>query len=288
MPLDQVDVDAMEDRESAEMTFIDHLDALRKHLVRAVIIFIACAIGAFLAKDFIFNDIIFAPTRNDFPTYRALCWLSDALGLGNSICLEFNIPFKIINTEMAGQFTMHMQVAAVVGFIVAFPFIFWEIWRFVKPGLHRKEVKYTEGIIFFTSSLFLIGVAFGYYVMTPFSVNFFATYQVSTLVENTFTLTSYISFITMFTLLSGIIFELPIAVYFLSKLGLITPDFMRKYRRHSIVVILIIAAIITPADAASQILVFIPVWVLYELSIFISARVVRNMQLDEEREEAGN
>jgi sec-independent protein translocase protein TatC len=278
MPLDQVDVDAMEDRESAEMTFIDHIDALRKHLMRSVLVLFICGVGAFIAKDFVFDGIIFAPTRDDFPTYRALCWLSQTLGLGDAICMEFNTPFTLINTEMSGQFTMHIQVSVVIGFILAFPYMFWEIWRFIKPGLHRKEVKYTQGIIFFTSMLFLMGVAFGYYVLTPFSVNFFATYQVSEAVANTFTLTSYISFITMFTLLSGIIFELPIAVYFLSKLGLLTPQFMRQYRRHAILVILIVSAIITPADVASQVLVFIPVMFLYEISIFISARVVKGME----------
>lgn len=278
MPLDQVDVDAMEDRESAEMTFIDHIDALRKHLMRSVLVLFICGVGAFIAKDFVFDGIIFAPTRDDFPTYKAVCWLSQTLGLGDAICMQFNAPFSLINTEMSGQFTMHIQVSVVIGFILAFPYMFWEVWRFIKPGLHRKEVKYTQGIIFFTSMLFLLGVAFGYYVLTPFSVNFFATYQVSTAVANTFTLTSYISFITMFTLLSGIIFELPIAVYFLSKLGVLTPQFMRQYRRHAILAILVASAIITPADVASQVLVFIPVLLLYEISIFISARVVKGME----------
>ncbi len=285
MPLDQVDVDALEaheDRETADMSFIDHLDTLRKHLVRAVIVFLVCAVAAFVAKDFVFDGIIFAPTRADFPTYTALCTLSHKLDLGDSMCMTFSEPFKIINTDMSGQFTMHMQVAGVLGFILAFPFIFWEIWRFVKPGLHRKEIRYTQGIIFFTSSLFLVGILFGYYVMTPFSVNFFATYKVSQAVENTFTLGSYISFLTMFTLLSGIIFELPIAVYFLTKLGLVTPSLMRNYRRHAIVLILIVSAVITPADVGSQIMVFIPVFVLYEMSIFISARVIRNMEAEEE------
>ncbi len=285
MPLDQIDVDAIdahEDRETADMSFIDHLDALRKHLVRAVVAFLVCAVVAFAAKDFVFDGIIFAPTRDDFPTYKALCNLSNKLDLGDSMCLTFSEPFKIINTDMSGQFVMHMQVAGVLGFILAFPFIFWEIWRFVKPGLHRKEIRYTQGIIFFTSTLFLVGVLFGYYIMTPFSVNFFATYKVSEAVENTFTLGSYISFLTMFTLLSGIIFELPIAVYFLTKLGLVTPSLMRNYRRHAIVLILVVSAIITPADVGSQIMVFIPVFILYELSIFISARVLRNMEAEEE------
>ncbi len=274
-----MDVDAIaaaEDRETAEMTFMDHLDALRGHLVRGVIAFIVCSIAVFFAKDFVFDGIIFAPTREDFPTYRALCWLSKNLGLEDGICLSFTVPVQLINTKIAGQFTMHLQVAAVLGFVVAFPYIFWELWRFVKPGLQQKEVKYTQGIIFFTSMLFLLGVAFGYYVLTPFSVNFFATYSVSSAVKDLYDLSDYISFVTMFSLLSGITFELPIAVYFLSKLGLMTPSFMRTYRRHAFVILLIIAAIITPADAVSQVLVFIPLVLLYEVSIFISARVEKN------------
>lgn len=282
MPLDQVDVDVMEDRESAEMTFMDHIDTLRKHIVRSGIAFVVCFIAAFLAKEIVFDGIIFAPTRNDFFTYRALCWLSHSIGLGDSMCLSFKAPITLINTEMSGQFMMHMQVSAVLGFILAFPFIFWQIWSFVKPGLHRKEVKYTQGIILFTSSLFLLGVAFGYYIMTPFSVHFFADYKVSEAVNNTFTLTSYISFLTMFSLLSGIVFELPMAVYFLSKLGLVTPQFMREYRRHASVILLVVAAVITPGGLDSQLMVFVPIFLLYEISIFISARVIRNMERDEE------
>jgi sec-independent protein translocase protein TatC len=255
MPLDQVDVDVMEDRESAEMTFMDHIDTLRKHIVRSGIAFVVCFIAAFLAKEIVFDGIIFAPTRNDFFTYRALCWLSHSIGLGDSMCLSFKAPITLINTEMSGQFMMHMQVSAVLGFILAFPFIFWQIWSFVKPGLHRKEVKYTQGIILFTSSLFLLGVAFGYYIMTPFSVHFFADYKVSEAVNNTFTLTIYISFLTMFSLLSG---------------------------RHASVILLVVAAVITPGGLDSQLMVFVPIFLLYEISIFISARVIRNMERDEE------
>ncbi|CAN5140548.1 twin-arginine translocase subunit TatC [soil metagenome] len=282
MPLDQVDVDAMEDRESAEMTFLDHIETLRKHIVRAVIFFLVFAIAAFCFKDFIFDGIIFAPTKEDFVTYRALCWFSRSVGLGDSICMQFDIPFTLINTQLSGQFNMHIQVSAIVGFILAFPVIFWEIWRFIKPGLHRKEVKYTQGIIFFTSILFLMGVAFGYYILMPFSINFFATYNVSDTLVNMFDIGDYISFLTMSTLFSGIVFELPIAVYFLTKLGILGPGLMRNYRRHAFVVLLIIAAIITPADVSSMVMVFIPIMLLYEVSIFISARVEKKVAAEEE------
>lgn len=278
-PLDQVEIDEDGNIKGGEMPFVEHLELLRWHIIRGVIAILAIAIVAFFLRDFVFDTLIFGPTHDSFITYRAMCALSHKLGLGDTFCFTLG-NFKIINIEMSGQFLMHLQVSAVLGFILAFPYIFWEIWQFVKPGLRRKEVQYTQGIMFFTSLLFLIGICFGYFVLTPFAVNFFATYQVSDLVENNFSLTNYVSFLTMFTLLSGIIFELPMVVYFLSKLGLITPEFMRSYRRHAAVVILVVSAIITPADVGTQMLVFIPVYVLYELSIFISARVVKNLDKD--------
>lgn len=278
-PLDQVELDEHGNIKSTEMPFVEHLEQLRWHLIRGVSAVLIVGIVAFLLRDIVFDLIIFGPTKNSFVTYRALCALSDALGLGDTLCMQVG-DFKIINIEMSGQFMMHLQAAAVLGVVVAFPYFFWEIWQFIKPGLHISEIKYTNGILFFTSVLFILGVAFGYFILTPFAVNFFATYQVSETVENNFSLTNYVGFLSMFTLLSGIIFELPMVVYFLSKLGLVTPTFMRTYRRHAAVVILIVSAIITPADVGTQLLVFVPVYILYEFSIFISARVVKQMEED--------
>ena len=261
-----------------EMSFLDHLEALRWHIVRSVLMIIVFFLIALFAKKWIFDVFIFGPTHDDFVTYRALCKLSDVLGLGDLICMQ-GIQLSFINTELAGQFMMHIKISFLAGFICAFPFIIWEVWRFVKPGLYETESRYTEGIVFFTSFLFLVGVAFSYFVLIPFSVNFFATYTISDSVTNMFTVTDYISFLTIFLLSCGLIFELPMIVYFLSKIGILTPAFMRNYRRHAIVVLMITAAVITPtADVGTMMLVFVPLYFLYEISIFISAAVQRNSE----------
>jgi len=260
----------------SEMSFLEHLEVLRWHIVRSVIAVSVFSIIAFLSKDFIFGTLIFGPTRQDFITYRALCWLSSKIQLGSALCIEaFNFTF--INIELAGQFIVHLKTSLLAGFIVAFPYILWEFWRFVKPALHEHEASYARGIVFFSSLLFFAGVAFGYLILVPTMLNFLGNYQVTEQVQNNFTLTNYIGFISMFVLSAGLVFELPIVVYFLSRLGLMTPALMRNYRRHAVVVILFVAAMLTPSpDIGSQILVFIPVYFLYEISIFISARVEKN------------
>ncbi len=262
----------------SEMPFLEHIEVLRWHIVRSLV---AIAVGAtvvFLNKALIFDSLIFGPTKKDFITYRALCWVSDRISLGKALCIDaFN--FSFINIELAGQFVVHLKTAVLLGFIAAFPYIFWEFWRFIQPALHEKEARYARGIVFFSSLLFFTGVLFGYLILVPTMLNFLGNYQVSAQVQNNFTLTNYIGFISMFVLTSGAIFELPMVVYFLSKLGLLTPGIMRKYRRHAVVVILFASAVITPSpDIGSQILVFIPVYFLYEISIFISARVERNRE----------
>lgn len=262
------------DNPTGEMSFLDHLEALRWHLIRSLIAVLIIAITAFLNKKFIFDGIIFAPVNSDFLTYRILCFLATQLNM--DICIK-GVSFSIISTELAAQFTLHMWVSFISGVVLAFPYIIWELWRFIKPALHDKEQKYSKGIVFFTSSLFLIGVLFGYYIMTPLSISFLGTYQVSPDVKNLISISSYISTVSILVLASGIVFELPIVIYFLSKLGLITPSFMRKYRKHALVVILIVAAIITPTpDVSGQILVSIPLYILYEVSIYVSSMVVRN------------
>jgi sec-independent protein translocase protein TatC len=258
---------------NSEMTFLDHLEALRWHLVRSAVVIVSLAIVAFLNKEFLFDGIIFALRRPDFPTYRALCWLSEKYNL--DMCIK-DFSFELISINLSGQFTTHMFVAFTAGLVIGMPYLLWEIWMFVKPALSSKEKKYSRGVVFFTSILFILGVLFGYYVISPMSINFLGTYQVSQLVKNQINLDSYISTISILTLASGIIFELPIVVYFLSKLGIVTPAFMRQYRKHSMVVILIVAALITPSpDVTSQLLVAIPLFLLYEISIFISAAVVK-------------
>ena len=261
---------------NTEMSFLGHLEALRWHLVRSVIAIVIFAIAAFVNKEFIFDTIIFGPKNPSFPTYRALCYLSEKFSI--DICIK-EFPFNIISVSMAGQFTTHMWVAFISGLVAAFPYIIWESWRFIKPALTEKEKKYSYGAVFFTSLLFLIGVLFGYFLIAPMSINFLGSYTVSDQVKNTIGLDSYISTITILTFASGVVFELPIVVYFLSKIGIITPQFMRTYRKHAMVVILVIAAVITPSpDISSQLLVAVPLFILYELSIFVSAWVVKHKQ----------
>lgn len=261
---------------TSEMSFLGHLEALRWHLFRSVIAIFLFAIAAFMNKEFIFDTVIFGPKNPDFLTYRVLCKLSEKFSL--DLCIK-DIPFNIISVDMAGQFTMHMWVAFISGLVIGFPYLFWEIWRFVKPALKDNERKHSRGIVFFSSILFIMGILFGYYVIATMSINFLGSYQVSGLVKNQISLDSYISTITFLTFASGVVFELPIVIYFLSKIGIVTPQFMRRYRKHALVIILIVAAVITPSpDVTSQVLVAIPLYVLYEISIFVSLMVLRSKE----------
>lgn len=257
------------------MSFLGHLEALRWHLFRAVIAILTLAVAFFFFKEFLFDGVLLAPKDPNFLTYRILCQAGKAMNLGDELCVSV-IPFTLISTDLSAQFTTHMWVAFIAGLVVAFPYLVWEIWRFIKPALTVKEKSYARGIVFYTSFLFITGILFGYYVITPMTVNFLGSYQVSAQVSNTITLDSFISTVTTMTLISGIVFELPIAVYFLTKIGILSPTFMRNYRRHAVVVILILSAVITPtSDATTLILVALPLYFLYEISIFVSAYVVR-------------
>jgi len=252
--------------EENEMSFLDHLESLRWHLVRSVVALIGLSILAFLNKSFVFDTVIMGPKRPEFWTYRMMCSISEA------ICIE-NIPFIIMNINMSGQFTNHIFVSLIAGFVVAFPYICWEMWRFVKPALYVKESTYARGIVFFSSTLFIGGVLFGYYIIAPLAINFLGSYQVSEEVVNQINLGSYMTTIASISLACGIVFQLPVLTYFLAKVGLIGPSIMRQYQRHSFVVSLILAAIITPPDIISQILVALPLLLLYQVSIFIAAVV---------------
>jgi len=261
-----------------EMSFLDHLEALRWHLVRSAIAIGVIAVTLFCFKSFLFDDVLLAPKSPNFPTYRAMCWLSHRFNLGDDLCIT-QINFNLISTDISAQFSTHMMVAFIGGLVLGFPYLVYELWKFIRPALLEKERRYAKGIVFFTSLLFTMGILFGYYVITPMSVNFLGTYQVSEEVKNMISLDSFISTVTTMTLLTGIVFELPIAVYFLTQIGIFNPTFMRRYRRHAVVVILIVAAIITPtSDATTLLLVSIPLWLLYEVSIFVSAYVVRSKE----------
>ena len=263
-------------KEEPEMSFLDHLEIFRWHLIRAAAAILFFSIIAFIFKNVIFDIILLGPKSPDFPTYLALC-NSQFLGLGDALCMEES-PFSLMNISMSGQFSTHITTSIFAGFIIAFPYVFWEFWRFISPALYSSETKLARGVVFFSSVLFLVGVLFGYYVIAPLSINFLGSYQVSSTVANQISLTSFISTVTTVCLANGIIFELPILVYFLTKIGLLTPEFMRIYRKHAMVVTLILSAIITPPDITSQILVSFPLIILYELSIRISARVIKNQE----------
>ena len=261
------------------MSFLDHLEALRWHLVRAVSVVMILAIVLFFMKELVFDTILFGPKKTDFITYKILCSLSHFLGKGDEMCVA-DIPFSLINTDLAGQFTMHMWVAFVGGLIIGIPYVLWEIWRFIRPALTEKERGKTQGFVFFSTVLFLSGVLFSYFVIVPLSVLFLGSYQVSAEVKNMVSIDSYISAVTTLTLVTGLVFELPIIVYFFTRFGILTPDFMKKYRKHAVVVILIVGAVITPSpDITSQLLVSIPLYILYEASIFVSKYVVKQQNM---------
>lgn len=255
-----------------EMTFLEHLEQLRRHIIRALAAVLIAMIASFLAKDLFFDTLLMAPKSEHFITYRALCSLSHLLGMGGSLCLQ-TPPIQLINTSMAGQFTMHLWVSFVGGIVLAFPYVVWEIWRFIRPALYENERRGARGLVFWVSLLFILGALFGYFILTPLSVNFLGNYTVSSEVGNYIDVRSYVSLVTMLVLSCGLLFELPVAVYFLSRIGLVTPEFLRKYRRHAIVLNLLLSAIITPPDLVSQIIVALPIALLYEVGILISARV---------------
>jgi sec-independent protein translocase protein TatC len=257
----------MQDSQNAEMSFIDHVEELRWHIIRAVIAVLIFTIIAFSFMDFIFHHILLGPVRPDFWTYQQLCKLGDGL------CIK-EINFRMQNRTMAGQFNMHIVAAFVSGIVIAFPYIFWEFWSFIKPGLHPTERKYASGAVLFVTTLFTLGILFGYYMVTPLSVNFLINYQLDPSIENIIDISSYITFVCMLVIGSGLMFQLPVIIYILTRIGIVGPVFLRKFRKHAIIGIFIVAAIVTPSpDLITQSIVAVPLIILYELSIFISAAV---------------
>jgi sec-independent protein translocase protein TatC len=265
----------MANKTLGEMSFLDHLEELRWLLVRSTTAVIIMACVTYFISDYLFDVIIFGPTRPSFFTYTFFCDLSHQLGFAESICIT-EMPFIIQNTEMEGQVNIFVWMCVLAGFILSFPYILWEVWKFIGPALYEKEKKNAKFFIFTSSLLFFLGVLFGYFVVIPMSVNFVATFTVSDVVKNQFTLDSYIGMVKTSILASGLFFELPIIIYFLTKLGLVTPEFLRKYWKYAVVIILIVAAIVTPPDVVSQTIVAIPMLIIYEVSILISKIVVLN------------
>ena len=260
-----------------QMSFLDHLEELRWHLIRSVISILIFGILAFIFKDFIFNTLLFGPKNSDFITYRWFCDLSQALGQGNSFCIQ-EMPFRIQSRTMAGQFSAHLWTSILAGFIVSFPYVLFELWKFISPGLNENERKNARGFISIASVLFFIGIFFGYYIITPLSINFLGNYTVSNEIFNDFDLSSYIGFLRASVLSAGLIFELPIIIYFFTRIGIVTPLFLKKNRKFALVILLSLSAIITPPDITSQIIVCIPLLILYEVSILISKIVYKKQQ----------
>jgi len=271
MALDQMNSDS-----EKEMSFLDHLEELRWHIVRSVGSIAVGFVVAFVFAKWIFDNIIFAPAKASFITFRALCKVGAYFNT-DALCVT-DIPFKVQSRFVTGQFSMQFTAAFVIGLIIAFPYVFWEIWRFVKPGLYTTERKGSRGAVFAVTFLFLSGISFGYFILCPMSMYFFANYTISDMIVNEFDITSYVSTIVALVFGSGVLFQLPVAIFFLTRIGIVTPSFLRTYRKHAMIAILILAAIITPPDMLSQLIISMPLWVLYEISILISAREVRRKQ----------
>jgi sec-independent protein translocase protein TatC len=274
--------------EEKEMTFLDHLEELRWHVMRAALAIVILTVLAFIYVPWIFENIIFAPAKLDFPTFKYLCQLGNFLNAEESLCVK-ELPFKVQSRNMTGQFMMSITASFVIGLIAAFPYVVWELWSFIRPGLQTTERKFSRGAVSVISFLFLLGVFFGYYLLSPMTIWFLATYTISNVISNEFDITSYVSTISGLVLGCGLLFQFPMVVYFLSKIGIVTPDLMRKYRKHSIVGILFIGAIITPsADPFTLTLISLPLYLLFEISIFTSAVVVRRKRRAEEAEAKAN
>ena len=258
----------MSKENNSEMPFLDHLEELRWHIMRSFLAIVIIAILAFIFKTFLFDVIILGPSKPEFFTNRALCWIGEVLNKP-AFCIN-KTPLNLQNINMAGQFSTTIMIAMITGLVVAFPYIFWEFWRFIRPALYPNEIKHSRGAIFFASSLFTVGILFAYYIICPLSIEFLANFKVSQSVDNIINLNSYISTIASVVLACGIMFELPMLIYFLSKVGIISSGFLKKYRRHAIVLSLSVSAIITPPDVLSMILVFLPILALYEAGIVIA------------------
>lgn len=283
MPLDQPPLEDTHDYDEKEMSFLEHLEELRWHILRSAFALITFTILAFVFKSWIFHNIILAPSRPDFWTYKMLCKLADKTGYADLCVTQIDMVLQSIG--VSGQFTMAMLFSFICGLVFTFPYLFWEVWRFVAPGLKTEERRAARGAVFFVSLLFFSGVAFGFYIVSPLAINFLANFKLDEAIKNQFDIQSYISVLATLTLACGVTFQLPVVIFVLSKVGLVTPKFMKEYRKHAYLIILVIAGIITPSpDIISQILVSIPLIILYELSIGVSRRIEKARQKEEQLE----
>lgn len=270
--------------DGTEMSFIDHLEVLRGHLFRSVIGIVIGAVIAGINHKFIIKRILLGPTHSDFPTYGIICRMGKNLNLGNALCME-GIPVRMQSTQVPGQFSMWFTVILITGVIIAFPWVFYQFWNFVKPALTKKELNRTRGVIFWVSFLFFTGVLFGYFVVSPYALNFFFHFQIDEIVENIWTINSYVDMMLPLVLGSGLAFQLPLVIYFLAQIGIVSAGYLKRNTKYAIVIILVIAAIITPGpDVISQLAVAIPLLLLYFISIFLAAKVDKKRALEEEKE----
>lgn len=286
MPLDQMNVDEWEvdahgrpqPPEDKEMSFVDHLEELRWHVMRSLVAIILCGIGLFIFNDWYFRHVLFGPNYDDFPSYAFFCRVSEWLGTGEALCMTG--PNVVIQaTEFGESFITAVKMSFIGGFVIAFPYVFYQVWSFIRPGLYEEEQKATRWVIVICSILFFIGVAFGFFVIAPFGTNFLMGFEVGGAVNQP-KMGSMVSYMVMFTLPAALIFELPVLIHFLARFGLVTAEAMRKYRKHSVIGILILASVLTPPDVVTQILIALPLYVLYELSIFVAKRAQKAYQAD--------
>jgi sec-independent protein translocase protein TatC len=268
---------------NAEMTFFDHIDELRKHLFRSVVAILIGSVFIGYYNKFIIRNILMGPIHPDFITYRYLCSLGRYLGMGDTLCLN-TVHIKMQSNAVAGQFNVFLNVILIGGLIVAFPYVFWQFWRFIKPALKNNELKGTRGVIFWVSLLFFIGILFGYYVIAPYTINFFAGFQIDESIENFWTIASYFNTMMPLVLGSGLMFQLPLVLYFLAKIEVVSASFLKKYRKHSILVITIVVSIITPPDMLSTIICSIPLIMLYEISIWLIVGIEKKRKIAEAKE----
>ena len=270
--------------QAGEMSFIDHLEELRWHIIRAVIAVVVAAIFIFIYSDFVVDKLLFGPTRPDFISAVWLCQFGQKIGIGNVLCFP-PVEAKFLETTMTGQFIASFTLAFIGGLILAFPYVFWEFWRFIKPALSPSELKKTRGVIFWVSLLFFMGVLFGYYILTPFMVNFYFNYKLSPQIMIMPSFSDYLENLIYTTLGIGILFQLPLLMSLLARIGIVSARFLRQYRRHAFVIILIAAAIITPStDPFSLTIVTIPLYLLFEASIIITARINKRQEKEKAQE----
>jgi sec-independent protein translocase protein TatC len=269
--------------EKAEMTFVEHLDVLRSHLFKSVVATTIGAVVVAVFNNFIVQRILLGPTRADFPTYRLLCQASNYFNLGSRLCMK-DIKLEMQSNTVSGQFDVYLNVIVIGGFVLAFPYVFFQFWKFIKPGLTKNELNNTRGVIFWVSTLFFIGVLFGYFVISPYTINFFANFTLDEKIKNIWTINSYFNTVLPLTLGSGLAFQLPLVLYFLAKIGVVSATLLKNFRRYAYLTIIVVAGFITPPDMLSQIICSVPIIILYEVSILLCKRV-ENEQKKEEIEE---